>query len=198
MEIREVTENKKQYLSLLLLADEQEDMIDRYLDRGTMYVLDDSGVKAECVVTDEGSGVLEVKNLAVAPESQRKGYGRALLEYIADRYRESFFVLQAGTGDSPLTVPFYERCGFVRHHTVKNFLRSTMTIHTGGRSAADGYDLSAKRSAGSGRNDREALREEFKRRLNEKTAVQGADAVIRERKGVHLSCEKVRRGRMSK
>ena len=34
MEIREVTENKKQYLSLLLLADEQEDMIDRYLDRG--------------------------------------------------------------------------------------------------------------------------------------------------------------------
>ena len=121
MEISEVTENKKQYLSLLLLADEQEDMIDRYLDRGTMYVLDDSGVKAECVVTDEGSGVLEVKNLAVAPESQRKGYGRALLEYIADRYRESFFVLQAGTGDSPLTVPFYERCGFVRHHTVKNF-----------------------------------------------------------------------------
>ena len=67
MEIREVTENKKQYLSLLLLADEQEDMIDRYLDRGTMYVLDDSGVKAECVVTDEGGGVLEVKNLAVAP-----------------------------------------------------------------------------------------------------------------------------------
>lgn len=121
MEIREVTENKKQYLSLLLLADEQEDMIDRYLDRGTMYVLDDSGVKAECVVTDEGGGVLEVKNLAVAPESQRKGYGRALLEYIADRYRERFFVLQAGTGDSPLTVPFYERCGFVRYHIVKNF-----------------------------------------------------------------------------
>ena len=121
MEIREVTENKKQYLSLLLLADEQEDMIDRYLDRGTMYVLDDSGVKAECVVTDEGGGVLEVKNLAVALESQRKGYGRALLEYIADRYRERFSALQAGTGDSPLTVPFYERCGFVRHHIVKNF-----------------------------------------------------------------------------
>lgn len=121
MEIREVTENKKQYLSLLLLADEQEDMIDRYLDRGTMYVLDDSGVKAECVVTDEGGGVLEVKNLAVALESQRKGYGRALLEYIADRYRERFSALQVGTGDSPLTVPFYERCGFVRHHIVKNF-----------------------------------------------------------------------------
>ena len=30
-------------------------MIDRYLERGTMYVLEDGGVKAECVVTDEGT-----------------------------------------------------------------------------------------------------------------------------------------------
>ena len=48
MEIREIKENKKRFISLLLLADEQEDMIDRYLDRGTMYVLDDYGVKCEC------------------------------------------------------------------------------------------------------------------------------------------------------
>lgn len=60
MTIKEIKENKKQFLPLLLLADEQEDMIDRYLDRGTMYVLDDDGVKCECVVTDEGNGVLEV------------------------------------------------------------------------------------------------------------------------------------------
>ena len=54
MNIREIHENKKQFLPLLLLADEQEDMIDRYLERGTMYVLEDGGVRAECVVTDEG------------------------------------------------------------------------------------------------------------------------------------------------
>ena len=29
--------------------------------------------------------------------------------------------MQAGTGDSPLTVPFYEKCGFIRSHRVKNF-----------------------------------------------------------------------------
>lgn len=63
MTIKEIKENKKQFLPLLLLADEQEDMIDRYLDRGTMYVLDDDGVKCECVVTDEGNGVLEIKIL---------------------------------------------------------------------------------------------------------------------------------------
>ena len=39
MEIRKVEKDKKKYLALLLLADEQEDMIDRYLERGTMYVL---------------------------------------------------------------------------------------------------------------------------------------------------------------
>ena len=26
-----------------------------------------------------------------------------------------------GTGDSPLTMPFYQRCGFTEHHRVKNF-----------------------------------------------------------------------------
>ena len=49
MTIREIKQNKKQYIFLLLLADEQEDMIDRYLEKGTMYVLDDNGVKSECV-----------------------------------------------------------------------------------------------------------------------------------------------------
>ena len=40
MRIREVPDGKKRYLDLLLLADEQEDMIDRYLERGTLYVLE--------------------------------------------------------------------------------------------------------------------------------------------------------------
>ncbi len=121
MNIREIKENKKQYLSLLLLADEQEDMIDRYIDTGTMYVLDDNGVKCECVVTDEGNGILEIKNIATEPKYQGKGYAKAMIDFISERYKGSFALMQVGTGDSPLTVPFYEKCGFVRSHTVKNF-----------------------------------------------------------------------------
>lgn len=117
----EVTDNKKQYLDLLLLADEQEDMIDRYLDRGTMYVLDDNGVKCECVVTDEGNGVLEIKNIATVPECQGKGYAKALIDFVVQKYKEQYTLLQVGTGDSPLTIPFYERCGFVRIHSIPNF-----------------------------------------------------------------------------
>ena len=40
--------DKKKYLDLLLLADEQEDMVDRYLERGDMFVLTDGTVRAEC------------------------------------------------------------------------------------------------------------------------------------------------------
>ena len=114
MEFREILGGKKEFLSLLLLADEQEDRVDRYLEKGRMFVLDDGGVKCECVVTDEGGGVLEIKNLAVEPAFQRKGYGAAMIGYIAERFRERFDVLQVGTGDSPATIPFYEKCGFVR------------------------------------------------------------------------------------
>ena len=121
MQIKRITHNKKQYLSLLLLADEQEDMIDRYLERGTMYVLDDDGVKAECVVTDEGNGTLELKNIAVKPDVQGRGYGKALVDYIIRTYAGQYAVLQVGTGDSAATIPFYEACGFRRHHLVKNF-----------------------------------------------------------------------------
>ena len=121
VEIRRVETNKKQYLALLLLADEQEDMIDRYLERGSMYVLEDDGVKAECVVTDEGGGVLELKNIAVEPDFQGKGYGKALVDFLIRTYAGQYMLLQVGTGDSPSTIPFYESCGFCRHHLVKNF-----------------------------------------------------------------------------
>lgn len=121
MKIRKVEKGKKQYLDLLLLADEQEDMIDRYLERGSMYVLEDDGVKAECVVTDEGDGVLELKNIAVKPGFQGKGYGTALVGFLVRTYKDQYTVLQVGTGDSPSTISFYEACGFCRHHLVKNF-----------------------------------------------------------------------------
>lgn len=121
MEIKEIKENKKQFLSLLFLADEQENMIDRYIDRGKMYVLDDYGIKCECVFTDEGDGILEIKNIATEPNFQGKGYGKTLIDFIVRKYKGKYSILQVGTGDSYLTIPFYEKCGFTRSHIIKNF-----------------------------------------------------------------------------
>lgn len=121
MKILKVENDKKRYIDLLLLADEEEKMIDRYLERGDMYVLDDNGVKAECVVTDEGNGVLEIKNIAVFPQYQGQNYGKKLIEFIIEKYSKDYLVIQVGTGDSPTTISFYEKCGFKKSHIIKDF-----------------------------------------------------------------------------
>ena len=120
--IIKMVQNKRDFFELLLLADEQEDMIEKYIDKGTMFVLEDKGIiKGECVVTDEGNGVLEIQNLAIYKQYQKNGYGKTLINFVTDYYKDKFSELQVGTGDSPLTIPFYEKCGFVKHHTIKNY-----------------------------------------------------------------------------
>lgn len=121
MTVTQITDHKKQYLDILLLADEQESMIDRYLERGELFVLDDKGVKAVCVVTDEGNGVCELKNIAVAPGFQRQGYGRSLIAYLFTRYSGKYAQMMVGTGDVPGILGFYRSCGFEYSHRVENF-----------------------------------------------------------------------------
>lgn len=140
MEIRQILENKRDFLPLLLLGDEQEDMVLRYLDRGTLLALYDGGaLRTTAVVTDEGGGVFELKNLATEPGSQGRGYGRAMVEHIVETCRGRGTRLLAGTGDSPLTVPFYERLGFRESHRVKNFFTDHYDhpIYEAGRQLVD-------------------------------------------------------------
>ena len=121
--ITRITRDKKQYLPLLLLGDEQESMIDRYLERGDLYVMLDEADRpmAVAVVTREGDGVCELKNLAVTPERQRQGLGGQMLDFIARRYRDKCHTLLAGTGDSQQTTSFYRKHGFTYSHTVYGF-----------------------------------------------------------------------------
>jgi ribosomal protein S18 acetylase RimI-like enzyme len=126
--VRQITDDKRMYLPPLLLADEQRDLVERYLDRGDMFLLERSGaVVGVCVVTNEGGGALEVQNLAVRPDCQRRGYGRLLLDFVTIHYAGCCQMLWVGTGDSPLTVPFYQACGFRVDHRVP-------------RGIADAYD----------------------------------------------------------
>lgn len=121
MTITQINTNKKQYIELLLLADEQESMIDRYLERGEMFVLKDNGVKAICVVTNEGKGVCELKNIAVTPDFQRQGYGKRLINYLLTHYAGKYNQMIVGTGDVPSTTGFYKSCGFEYSHRIENF-----------------------------------------------------------------------------
>lgn len=122
MEIVKIIDiDKTKYMELLLIGDESVSMIEKYLYHGEMFALCDDDVKAICVVTQEQSGVYEIKNIVTVPKYQRKGYGQYLISFIADYYKKSGSELYVGTGDSPMTLNFYEKCGFVKSHIVKNF-----------------------------------------------------------------------------
>jgi len=120
MTITKVEGRKKDYLPLLLLADESESMIDKYLERGEMFVLDDDGIRAECVVTRESDGTYELKNIAVIPDFHRKGYGKRLIEFVLGYYADCRVML-VGTGNCESALSFYRSCGFADSHRIKNF-----------------------------------------------------------------------------
>jgi len=121
MRIEKITENKKQFIDLLLLADEQEEMIDKYLPSGDVFALYDDGLKSVCVVVRIDSETCELKNIATYQQSQGRGYGRALIKFIVDFYKNDYKTMLVGTGEVPTILSFYERCGFEKSHVLKNF-----------------------------------------------------------------------------
>lgn len=121
MKIEKITEDKKQFLDLLLLADEQENMIDKYLPNGDLFALYDNDLKSVCVVVPIDSETCELKNIATYEKYQGKGYGKALIRFISDFYKDSYKTMLVGTGETPTTLSFYESCGFEKSHRIKNF-----------------------------------------------------------------------------
>ena len=128
--IQIITENKTDFLPLLLLGDEDESYINEYLGRGDLFVLYDGDVKSVCVVTDEGSGTksngsksrtLEIQNIATDKRYQRQGYASRLIDYIARHYAGRYDKIILGTGDVPGILAFYERCGFTVTHRVPDY-----------------------------------------------------------------------------
>lgn len=119
--IRQVTENKLRLLDLLLIGDEQENLVMQYINTCDLFVFEQDGVEAAvCAVALHDDNTLEIKNIAVRPEFQRRGIGRNMLQFVEEKYSQcsSFFL---GTGDSPLTVPFYESCGFSRSGVIPDY-----------------------------------------------------------------------------
>lgn len=111
-QIHQVVSDKKRYMPLLLLGDEQEALVEGYLDRSELFVLEqDGGPAAVCAVTREGPGLYELQNIAVALAYRRQGIGRAMVNFVWTRYPD-LRTLQLGTGDSPTTVNFYRALGF--------------------------------------------------------------------------------------
>lgn len=121
MEVRRISAGKGNWMDLLLLGDEQEEMVMGYLMRGEMAALFHEGEAiAVSIVTKEAEGLWELKNIAVLPAFQGKGCGKALVRFWQKTLRGKG-ILQAGTGETPKTMGFYTACGFQFSHRIADF-----------------------------------------------------------------------------
>jgi len=121
MEIKIASGDKTQFMDLLLLADEQESMIDKYLARGELFALYDNGLKSVCVVTSESADTCELKNIATYEKWHGMGYGSKLIQYISAFYKNKYKTMIVGTGEIPWIIRFYEKNGFCLSHRIYNF-----------------------------------------------------------------------------
>lgn len=107
-------------MPLLLIGDESETMIARYLSSSVVYAgIYEGEIVAVCAVVMESDAQIEVKNLAVQPDMQRKGIGRSILRFIEELNHGKTIIL--GTGETPSTLRFYKSCGYRVSHKVPDF-----------------------------------------------------------------------------
>jgi ribosomal protein S18 acetylase RimI-like enzyme len=109
-------------------------MLDDYAARiadGQAWVLEDAGGIAGILVLEETPEGFLLDNIAVAPEGQGKGYGRALIEFAeAEARRRGFVEIRLYTHELMTeNIALYTRIGFVETHRIseKGYDRVYMT-----------------------------------------------------------------------
>jgi ribosomal protein S18 acetylase RimI-like enzyme len=106
--------DRERHLPLLLEADEAEEHIRRYLDRGQLFEIREAdGLIGVAVLVADGDAV-EIWNIALSEEHRVRGSGRRAIDMIAGRCRqEGASRLTVGTSDCSLgTIAFYRKAGF--------------------------------------------------------------------------------------
>lgn len=122
MQIKEITTNKKDYMDILLIGDEDEKMINKYIKQSTIFALyEDNALTSACAVIQADNETIEIKNLATYTQYQNKGYASALINFVCNKYKTNFKYLILGTGENNNTLKFYKKRGFQETHRIKNF-----------------------------------------------------------------------------
>ena len=120
MGLRKIDGEKRRFLPLLLSGDEQESLIDGYLESSDLYTWEEAGeTVAVCAAVERPQDTVEILNLAVEPDRRRQGLGRTLLLAVCRRYPGRAAVL--GTGETPGTLAFYRSCGFTEYGREPNY-----------------------------------------------------------------------------
>lgn len=119
--IKKEKDNKEQYMDLLLEADPSKDRINDYLKDGELFVLTyKEKVACVAVVIKIDDETIELKNIATKEEYRGQGYGKKMLKYLADNYKQKYKKMLVGTSEN--NIPFYVKQGFDKYEkTIKNY-----------------------------------------------------------------------------
>lgn len=119
--IKKEKDNKEQYMNLLLEADPEKEVIEKYLKDGELFVLTyKDEVTCIAVVTKIDEDTVELKNIATTKKYRRQGYGKKMIKYLFDNYKQKYEKIIVGTTEN--NIPFYVKLGFDKYYkTVKNF-----------------------------------------------------------------------------
>ena len=119
--IKKEKDNKEQYLNLLLEADPEKEVIEKYLGDGELFVLTyKEKVACVAIVKKIYEDTVELKNIATKEEYRGQGYGKKMIKYLFDNYKQKYEKIIVGTTEN--NIPFYVKLGFDKYYkTVKNF-----------------------------------------------------------------------------
>ena len=72
------------------------------------------------MITEVDENVCELKNIATVEKYRRQGYGKKMIKYLFDTYKQKYKKMIIGTTEN--NIPFYVKVGFDKYYkTVKNF-----------------------------------------------------------------------------
>jgi ribosomal protein S18 acetylase RimI-like enzyme len=104
----------ERHLPLLREADDVEEHILGYLDRGQLFEIRDADALIGVAALVADSDAVEIWNIALSEDHRGRGFGRRAIGLIAERCREEGASrLTVGTSDCSLgTIAFYRKVGF--------------------------------------------------------------------------------------
>ena len=114
--------DKKKNLDLLLLADPEEEAIDKYINDCEVFEFYYRDILiGQGAIKQLSSTTYEIKNFAIYEKFHNCGYGKILINLLCKKYLENFKNIEILVGTSEQGVGFYKKCGFQFSHIIKNF-----------------------------------------------------------------------------
>lgn len=134
-------EVRRDYLPLLLIADESDHAVNSYIDEGEMFsILYNDQLAGVILFTPVNEGILEIKNFAILPEFRGKGLGKAAINVVLSLYKKrKVKKILVGTANSSIdNIAFYQKAGFRMYEIKRDFFSEyTEPIYENGIRALD-------------------------------------------------------------